>query len=74
MESRGNNMNDKYQEPRITINGTELTAGQSMTVRVAISSFIINMQSDGLGDDEHGKIMTAAYLERAREVEGLLVK
>jgi hypothetical protein len=65
---------DKYQlEPKITINGVELTVGQSMTVRVAIAALIINIQSDGLGDDEHGKIMATAYIDRAREVERLLV-
>lgn len=64
-------MTEDYAE--ITINGKPLTKAQSMTVHVAIQSFSIDLQRTGLGDDEHGKAMTAAYLERISEINQLLL-
>ena len=49
-------------EPDIMINGHALSEGESMTVRVAIQSFAMSLQSDGLGSDRHGKMMCLAYL------------
>jgi hypothetical protein len=49
-------------EPIVTINGTALTVGQAMTVRVAIENMAMNLK-DGLGEDEHGRFMTRAYRE-----------
>lgn len=61
-----NNPND---EPKITINGVELNQAQSMTVRVAIGAYFMEMQDENfLGDDEHGKRMTKAYRDRSREI------
>lgn len=59
-------------EPRITINGTVLTVGQSMTLRVALGSFMAQLQQEGLGDDVHGKAMTQAYKARGLEVAVLM--
>lgn len=61
-------------EARISINGTRLTEGQSMTVRVAMESFATSLRSDGLGDDAHGKAMTAAYLARYTEIARLIYR
>lgn len=62
-------------EPAITINGVPLTEAQAMTVRVAIGSFAIDMQhDDALGDDKHGRNMTAAYRGRLTEVSKLMHK
>ncbi len=56
-------------EPTIIIGDKMLTEGQSMTVRVALNNFLIELQDgDGLGDDEHGRAMTAAYRDRIIEV------
>lgn len=55
-------------EPKITINGVNLTHGQDMAVRVAIVSFKADLQNEGLGEDEHGKLITAAYIARLNEV------
>jgi hypothetical protein len=60
-----------FDEPYITINGTPLTLGQAMTVRVALSSFVASLQ-DGLGDNEHGLQMTTAYRERLTEIIKLI--
>ncbi len=57
----------KTSEPDITINGQKLTEAQAMTVRVALSDFYTGLEA-GLGDDEHGKRMTAAYRARLEEL------
>jgi len=57
-------------EPDIIINGRQLTVGQAMTVRVAISAF--SMQLGAIGDDVHGRRMAAAYMERLREISLLM--
>ncbi len=49
-------------EPQMAINGLALTRAEAMTVRVAIEEFALSLTCDGLGDDEHGKAMTAAYI------------
>lgn len=54
-------------EPIIIINGTRLTEGQAMTLRVALGAFAVDLQ-DGLGDDDHGKTMTAGYKARLSEI------
>jgi hypothetical protein len=59
-------------EANIVINGVTLTHAQAMTVRVAIASLRSDMATHGLGDDEHGKFMAQAYLDRGAEVETLL--
>lgn len=62
-------------EPKITINGKPLTSGQSMLVRVAVTSFHTEMQEpNALGDDEHGRAMVKGYRERAKEVLDLLLE
>jgi len=61
-------------EPKITINGQKLNEAQAMTVRVAVTSFAFNLVSEGLGDDKQGKKMAALYLERIREIYGLIYK
>jgi hypothetical protein len=63
-----------WQEPQITINGTTLTVGQSIAVRVAISSFILEMKNNGLGDYQHGEEMAKLYLARAGEVQEMMLK
>lgn len=60
-------------EPDITINGTPLSQGQAMTVRVACGDFYMGLNSPvALGDDEHGHRMRKAYRERLKEVLQLM--
>lgn len=59
-------------EAIITVGGVTLTPSQSMTVRVAICSFVSDLMEKGLGDDEHGKFMTKAYLENCRTIEKMI--
>lgn len=55
-------------EPKITINGRELTEAQAMTVRVAVQSYAMSLSSEGLGEDETGKAIAKSYLARITEV------
>jgi hypothetical protein len=59
-------------EPVITINGIQLTKAQSMSVRVALSGFKMELKQAGLGADEHGLAMTEAYLRRLDEILRLI--
>lgn len=61
-------------EPIITINGKVLTTAQALTIRVAVSSFLMDMREEGLGDDDHGKKMAGLYIERASELELMMTK
>ena len=55
-------------EAKVTVNGIELTEAQSMTLRVALESFALDVQGDGLGKDAHGRKMAALYRDRIREI------
>jgi hypothetical protein len=57
-------------EPAITIDGVLLSEGQSMTVRVALAAF--SLQLGDLGDDLHGRRMSAAYRDRLREIFAIM--
>ena len=59
-------------EPIKTLNGHALSEGQAMTLRVAIENFAGDLVRDGLGDDERGQKMAAAYLARISEVRALM--
>lgn len=60
------------EEPTIVINGNLLDDMQACTIRVALEHYAANLHHDGLGDDEHGKFMTAAYLSRINEIRKLI--
>lgn len=62
------------KEAEISISGVTLTEGQSMTVRVAIQTFGMTLQDDGLGSDRHGKAMAKGYLDRIAEINALIAK
>ena len=66
--------NKKDEEPYITVNGVALDNRQAMTVRVALQSFAMDLDANGLGDDEHGKFMAKSYVERVREINGMIAK
>lgn len=61
-------------EPLITINGTELTDAQVMTLRVALLNFSADLcaEKHPLGDDDHGKAMTAGYKLQINEILKIL--
>ena len=62
------------KEADIEINGWQLTPAQSMTLRVAMESFAGDLDHHGLGEDDRGKDMTAAYLDRISEIRVSMYK
>lgn len=59
-------------DPAIIINGHTLTNAQAMTVRVALGSFLMDLKTHGLGDDEHGRHMTEGYRRALVEIIRLM--
>lgn len=55
-------------EAIVTINGELLSQAESMTLRVALSSFSMDINHEGLGEDENGKAMSAGYLGAAGSI------
>jgi hypothetical protein len=54
----------------IRINGELLSTAEAMTIRVAVSSFLMSLQADGLGDDETGKALCDGYQRACQSVLG----
>lgn len=61
-------------EAEVYIDGEKLTEAQVMAMRVALSSFVMKLTEDGLGDDEHGKTMVANYTHHCNAVAAMLIK
>ena len=59
-------------EASITINGTRLTYAQLITVRMALDSFLNDLQQKGLGEDKLGKEILQFYTDRISEVLELI--
>ena len=59
-------------ESVVTINDKLLTEAQSMTIRVALQTFAMSLQADGLGQDETGKGICAGYLSRIQEINDIM--
>jgi hypothetical protein len=53
-------MND-FKEAKITINGLECTPAEAMTIRVALSSFMMFIDHEGLGEDDAGRAIAEGY-------------
>lgn len=60
------------REPLVTINGLPLNLAQSMTLRVAVGSFTLDLNLNGLGDDEDGKTLCRLYRERLAEITRIM--
>lgn len=57
-------------ESNIQINGSALTIGQAMALRMAVSEAFSRLEVDpgAFGDDDHGRMMVSAYRSRLKEV------
>jgi hypothetical protein len=69
-------MEKKWEEASITINGVALSVGQSMTVRVAIESFAMDLQMDlqrTAPDDEGYGPIGRLYQQRIDEIRDLIL-
>lgn len=63
-----------WTEADITINGTKLSFGQAMALRVAATDFHKQMaQLDALGSDENGRGIAKGYSDRLAEVLALMI-
>lgn len=63
------------ENPNIWISGQRLTQGQSMTLRVALTNFMMDMGKPGaLGDDGSGENIRRNYLARGNEVIQMILK
>ena len=56
------------KEADIVISGQKLTSGESMTIRVAVYQLDMDLCENGLGDHEHGKAMTAGYIQSIKSI------
>lgn len=61
-------------EPEITINGTELSEGQAMTIRVALETFALTLTDEGLGTDGIGEALCKGYLARVDDIRRMIFK
>lgn len=58
----------------MVINGQTLSPAEAMTVRVALGSFLMDLNENGLGDDDHGRYMKHGYSECAKSVLRKMVR
>lgn len=57
-----------WKEAPVTIGGELLTMAEAMTLRVAICCYAMDLDTQGLGDDEHGKAMVEGYQRCCRSI------
>lgn len=62
------------KEADIIIEGRKLSFAESMTVRVALTNYILTMDTEGLGDDEHGKCMARGYSSNGKTVLNTIIE
>lgn len=56
-------------EPKITINGQEVTNAMAMTIRVSIENFAIDLEEGRMGAG-----ITESYRDRIREIRTLIMQ
>lgn len=56
----------------MTVNGITLTQGQCDTIRVALMAFSIDLDANGLGDNEGSKEMVKRYKAAIRAITDIL--
>jgi len=61
-------------EPEIIINGDILPDSASMTIRVAIENFALDLKTNGSGEDEIGKAITEGYLKNIKLIRDSIFK
>jgi len=62
------------KEAQISISGTPLTFGESMTVRVAVQNFACYIAGGGLGRDRLAKNLCEDHLKKIRRINELISK
>jgi hypothetical protein len=56
-------------EANITINGVPCTSAMAATIRVAVENMASDLRENGLGDDEHGRVMTKLTSQESTRFE-----
>lgn len=51
-----------------TINKTELSESESITLRIALTSYLLHLHHNGLGKDDDGKALCADYLKNVSSI------
>lgn len=78
MESReirkGSNTSNSVTEANITIEGHQLTFQESMTLRVAINSFLIDLSKGSMGTGDTGRRIAASYRLHARAIQKYIME
>lgn len=60
-------------EPTFVVNGTTLNTSEAMTLRVALTDFLLQLETGTpCGADEHGRMMQAGYLNHGRAILALM--
>lgn len=60
-------------EPKVVINSIPLTDSQSLALRVAVQSKLMEFENpEALGTDPHGLKMVQLYRERLTEIQDLM--
>ena len=63
------------KEAHVAIDGVTLTQGQSMTLRVAMEFFRMDLlKPASLGEDDMGKRLASAYAKNAAEISSMLLE
>jgi hypothetical protein len=65
-------MSQPVNEAEIIINGTKISDGMSVVIRVAIENFFSHLNEFGLGDDEIGKKIRDAYIDNLNQIRRLI--
>ena len=60
--------NPELKEANITIAGHQLTFQESMTLRVAMNSFLMSLNDGHMGDDDTGRRIAANYRLHTRAI------
>ena len=57
----------------IIIDGQQLSEAEKTTIHVAINNFIMDLKTNRLGEDLHGKTMTELYLTHCKNIQRKLI-
>lgn len=64
----------EWTEANVTINGTQLTFAEAMTLRVALSDFMMGIATpDALGSDETGRGIRDGYQKCGSNILRLMI-
>lgn len=62
-----------WTEANVVINGTQLTFGEAMTLRVALLAFMMDIAAPALGLDENGKGIRDGYTKCGHNILRLMI-